>query len=335
MRLSVALLAFVAAGGLLIAACGGDGSEASDPTAAPELTQEDRTYRDQVRVAFRGSDVNFQMFEAALARSFSSPGAILSALVEAGAGTTFDPVLERLEELEPTERFAADHEIFVQSVRAMVAADQGIGAAAADDDIVSFELGNVELFLAQIAMRFELSAEACRFVSDLNEFCEPDRELPGGEYGAELHEVMRTFAAEFNPRVGVLNEGPGGVFLALTFVPLYTAEEVADLYGAVEAEIMAALADAMSAVDNLEPPDEFKADHELLLTWLEETSGISGALFQATGEDDRNERGSLQEQGRIAFCAVIADLSLQAFPLVSVVFENPPVGDDPENPPCA
>ena len=333
MRLSVALLAFVAVGGLLIAACGGDGSEASDPTAAPELTQEERTYRDQVRVAFRGSDVNFQRFEAALAQSFSSPEAILSALVEAGAGTTFDPVLERLEELEPTERFAADHEIFVQSVRAMVAADQGIGAAAADDDIVGFELGNIDLFLAQLAMRFELSAEACGFVSDLSEFCEPDRELPGGEYGAELHEVMRTFSAEFNPRVGVLNEGPGGVFLALTFVPLYTAEEVADLYGAVEAEIMAALAAATSAVDDLEPPDEFKADHELLLTWLDETSDIFGALFRATGEDDRNERGSLQEQGRLAFCAVIADLSPEAVPLVKVVFDNPP-GDDPENPPC-
>ena len=334
MRLSVALFALIVVGALLIAACGSNDSETPDPTATPALTPEDRTYRDQVRVAFRGSDVNFQKFEAALARSFSSPETILSALVEAGAGTTFDPVLERLQELEPTERFAADHDIFVQGVSAMVVADQGIGAAAANKDIVDFELGNMDLFLSQIAMRFELSGEACRFVSELTEFCEPDRELPGGEYGAELHEVVRTLSAEFTPRVGVLNEGPGGVFLALTFVPLYTPEEVAELYGAVEADVTAALADATSAVDDLEPPDEFKADHELLLTWLEETSDIFGALFQATGEDDRNERGSLQEQGRIAFCAVVADLSPEAGPLVSAVFANPQFGD-PENPPCA
>jgi len=333
MRLSVVLLALVAVGGLLIAACGGDDTEEADPTAAPELTQEDRTYRDQVRVAFRGSDVNFQRFEALLAQSFSSPEAILSALVEAGAGTTFDPVLEGLEKLEPPERFAADHETFVDGVRAMVAVDQGIGAAAADEDIVGFELGNVDLFLAEIALRLELSDEACRFVSALREFCEPENELPGGEYGADLNAVMRTFAAEFSPRSGVLNEGPGGVFAVLTFVPRYTTEELAELYGAVEADTMAALADASSAVDDLEPPGEFKADHEILQSWLEETSGIFGALFQATGEDDRNERGSLQEQGRIAFCTAADDFSPEARPLVGLVFDIPP-GGGPEDEFC-
>lgn len=320
MKLYVALFALISVGVLLIAACSGSDSEEVGPTAAPELTQEDRAYRDQVRVAFRRSDPNFERFSALLSQSFSSPEAILSALVEAGAGTSFDPVLERLKELVPTERFAADHQIFVEGMANIVAADQGIGAAAANEDIVGFELGNIDLFLAQIAMRLELSDEACRFVSNLTEFCAPENELPGGEYGAGLHAVMRTFGAEFNPRVGALEEGPGGVFAVLTFVPRYTSEELAELYGAVEADTMAALADATSAVNDLEPPDDFKADHELLQAWLEETSGIFDALFQATGEDDRNERASLQEQGRIAFCNTADEFSLEARVLVDVVF---------------
>jgi hypothetical protein len=325
MRLSVALFALISVGVLLIAACGGD-SEEADPTAAPELTQEDQTYLNQVRTAFRRSDSNFEKFRTALAQSFSSPEAILTALVDAGAGTTFDPVLEGLEELQPTERFAADHQILLRRAGELVATDQGIGEAAANEDIVAFELGNVELALLQGGMQLELSSEACDSLPDGPELCEPDRELPGGEYGAELNDVMRTLAVEFTPRVGVLNEGPQGPFLALTFVPLYTPEELMELYGAVEADVMASLANASSEVAALEPTDDLEADHKLLLAWLEETSGIFEALFQSAGEDDRNERGSLQEQGRIAYCNTADDFSPLARPLVDVVFDSPPGG---------
>jgi hypothetical protein len=109
-------------------------------------------------------------------------------------------------------------------------------------------------------------------------------------------------------------------------VPLYTNEELVELYGAVEVDTMAALAGATSAVNDLEPPDEFEADHELLQTWLEDTTGAFDALFQATGEDDRNERANLQEQGRIAFCTAADDFSPLARPLVDVVFDSPLAG---------
>ena len=142
MKLPTTLFAMLAAGVLLIAACGGDDSGEPSAVDAAALTLDDRAYLDKVEQAFRGSDANFEKFNAALARSFASPEAILSALVEAGAGTTFDPVLESLKEIEPTERFVEEHRIIVEGVARLVEADQGIGAAAADGDIAGFELGN-------------------------------------------------------------------------------------------------------------------------------------------------------------------------------------------------
>lgn len=324
MKLSTTLFAMLAAGALVIAACGGDDSGESAPAEAPALTLEDRAYLSDVGAAFQRSDSNFEKFNAALARSFASPEAILSALVEAGAGTTFDPVLEALKEIEPTERFVEDHRILVEGLERMVEADRGIGAAAADDDIVGFELGNVNLALANGAMRLNLSSEACSGLPGEGHLCAPDFELPGGEYGAALNDVMRRLAAEFAPRVGVLQDSPQGPFLALTYVLLYSPQELEAVYGAVGTDTKAVLADAASAVNDLEPPEDLKADHQRLQTWFDETSDAIEALFLATGEVDRNERDRLQAQSRLAFCSAADDFSLEAAALVGVFFDPPP-----------
>ena len=97
MRLSPILFAMLAGGALTIGACtSGNDAQESAPAEASELTLEDRAYLGDIEQAFGRSDYNFEKFNAVLARSFASPEAILSALVEAGAGTSFDPVLEAL-----------------------------------------------------------------------------------------------------------------------------------------------------------------------------------------------------------------------------------------------
>jgi hypothetical protein len=323
MKLSATLFAMLAAGVLLIAACSGNDAQDSAPDEASELTLDDRAYLGKVEQAFTRSDANFDKFGDLLAQSFASPEAILSALVEAGAGTSFDPVLEALTEIEPTERFIDDHRTFVEGVEKMVEADQAIGAAAADDDIVAFELGNVNLGLAQSAMRLELSFEACNAVPQPQQLCTPP-DLPGGEYGAALNNVMQGLAAGLLPRIEVLQESPQGAFLALTYLLRYTPEELVELYGAVEPDAMAVLADSASAVDDLEPPDELAADHERLEAWFDEASDALAALFLATGQDDGDERASLQGDLLFAFCGAADDFSPEAMALVGVFFGPPP-----------
>ncbi len=319
MKLPAILFAMLVGAALTIGACSGNDTDESAPAEAPALTGEDVSYLSDVEQAFTRSDANFDKFNDLLAQSFASPEAILSALVEAGAGTSFDPVLEALNEIEPTEKFVEDHRLLVEGVESMVEADQAIGAAAANDDIVGFVLGNMNLGLRQAAMQLKLSQEACLGLP-LNDLCQPPVELPGGEYGAALNHAMRGLAAEFSPRVGVLQESPQGPFSALTYLLLYSPEELVALYGAVDADTMAVLADSASAVDDLEPPDEFTTDHERLQVWFEQTSDALEALFLATGEDDRDEREGLLAQSRLAFCSAGDDFSPQASALVGVFF---------------
>ncbi|MCH7809017.1 MAG: hypothetical protein IH863_00380 [Chloroflexi bacterium] len=333
MKLSATLFAMLAGGALIIAACGGNDADESDPVEASELTLEDRAYLSELAPAFGRSDANFDKFNAVLSRSFASPEAILSALVEAGAGTSFDPVLEALKEIEPTERFVEDHRIIVEGVERMVEADQAIGAAAADDDIVGFQLGNLNLALVQGAMTLELSFEACTTLPSQGPLCVPPGELPGGEYGVALNDVMRGLAAEFPPRVGVLQESPQGPFSALTYLLLYSPEELVTLYGAVDTEAQAVLAEAASAVNDLEPPDDLKTDHERLQAWFDETADVLEALFLATGEDDQNERDSLRTRFRLALCSAADDFSPEATALVGAFFLAPP-GEAPEDELC-
>ena len=233
MKLSPILFAMLVGGALTIGACtSGNDTDNPAPADATTLTAEDVSYLSDVEQAFTRSDANFDKFNDLLAQSFASPEAILSALVEAGAGTSFDPVLEALNEIEPTEKFVEDHRLLVEGVESMVEADQRIGAAAANDDIVGFELGNMNLGLRQAAMQLELSQAAC-LALPLNDRCQPPVELPGGEYGAALNDAMRGLAADFSPRVGVLQESPQGPFSALTYLLLYSPEELVELYGAV------------------------------------------------------------------------------------------------------
>jgi len=332
MKLPAILFAMLAGGALVIGACSGNDAEESAPAGAPALTAEDVSYLSDVERAFTRSDANFDKFNDLLAQSFASPEAILSALVEAGAGTSFDPVLEALNEIEPTEKFVEDHRLLVEGVESMVEADQAIGAAAANDDIVGFELGNMNLGLRQAAMQLELSQEACLSLP-VNDLCQPPVELPGGEYGAALNEAMRGLAAELGPRVGVLQESPQGPFSALTYLLLYSPEELVALYGAVEPDTMAVLADSASAVDDLEPTDEFKTDHERLQAWFDETADVLEALFLATGEDDQSERDSLQAQFMSGICSAVDDFSFEASALVGVFFA-PPAGEAPEDELC-
>ncbi len=86
MKLSATLFAMLAAGALVISACGGDDADESAPVEASELTLADRAYLGKVEHAFGRSDANFDEFNSVLAESFSSPGASVHSLVRCGEG---------------------------------------------------------------------------------------------------------------------------------------------------------------------------------------------------------------------------------------------------------
>ncbi len=164
---SAALLAAV-----LLTACGGSGDSgpsddtgndggAQDTASDEPLSDDESDFLRRVGIAFRQSEANFDKFSTILSQELESAEALLGALSDAGAGTTFDPVIEALEELEPPERFRADHEVALEAMRAVAAADRDIGQAAEDGDIVAFTLVNMHLGLLHSDLALDVSAEYC------------------------------------------------------------------------------------------------------------------------------------------------------------------------------
>ncbi len=336
MRVKVFAVSGALLAAVLLAACGGSGDSGpsedtgneggTQDTASDEpLSDEETDFLRQVGIAFRQSRANFSAFERILSQEQESAEALLSALSEAGAGTTFDPVIEALEELEPPERFRADHEVALEAMRAIAAADGDIGQAAEDGDIVAFTLGNMQLGLLQGELALDVSPEYCEALSDDPAgmpLCE--REAGGGEYGMELHSIMSRFQAEFSPRVGALMGPDTGLFAAVTFAPVLTAEDYSRLDAFVGADIEDVLERTRRDVQALDAPAEFQADHDRLLQFLDGALEVVQAALQAGEQQDSIQRMEELERGRVAFCSAAEDFSPDFQAVVDVFFDPDP-----------
>lgn len=320
----------------LLAACGGSGDSGSSDdtgndgsaqdTASDEpLSDDESDFLRRVGVAFRQSQTNFDKFSRILSQEQESAEALLGALSEAGAGTTFDPVIEALEELEPPERFRADHEVALEAIRAIAAADRDIGQAAEDGDVVAFTVSNMQLGVLQGELALGVSPEYCEALSNDpgdSPLCE--RDAGEGEYGMELHSIMSRFKAEFPPRFGALMGPDTGLFAAVTFAPVLTAEDYSRLDAAVEADIEDVLERTRRDVQALDTPAEFQADHDRLLQFLDETLGVVQAALQAGEQQDSIQRMEVLERGRVAFCGTAEDFSPEFQAIVDVFFDPDP-----------
>ena len=316
----------------LLAACGdsdnGDSSEATAtqvPAGSDEpLSDDDSDFLRRVGIAFRQSQANFSAFGRILSQEQESAEALLNALSEAGAGTTFDPVIDALEEREPPERFRADHEAALEAMRAVAAADRDIGQAADDGDIVAFTLGNMQLGLLQSELALDVSLEYCEALSnDPVDMSLCERDAGGGEYGLELHSIMSRFQAEFPPRVIALRGPDSELFAAVTFAPILTAEDYSRLDAFVGADIEDVLERTRRDVQALDAPAEFQADHDRLLQFLDETLGVVQAVLQAGEQQDSIQRMEELERGRVAFCTA-EDFSPEFQAIVDVFFDPDP-----------
>ncbi len=316
----------------LLAACGGsdngDSSEASAtqvPTGSDDpLSDDENDFLRQVGTAFRQSRANFDKFSRILSQEQESAEALLRALSEAGAGTTYDPVIEALEELEPPERFLADHEVALEAMRASAAVDRDIGQAAEDGDIVAFTLANMQLGLLQGELALNVSPEYCEAPDNAPRFCE--RDAGGGEYGLELRSIMSRFEVQFAPRVEALMGPDPELFAAVTFAPVLTAEDYSRLDAVVGPAIKDALDEAERQVQALDAPSQFQTDHDRLLRYIDDMGSAVQAALEAGEQQDSIGRMEEVERARMVFCSAADDFSPEFESIVDVHFDVPDPG---------
>lgn len=317
---------------VLTVACGGSGDSGSPGDSGngndERLSQEERDFLSSVSTAFTLSRENFDAFERILSQEHATASALLSALSEAGAGTTFDPVIEALEELEPPDRFRADHRLALESMREVAAADADVGQAAQNGDIVAFTLSNLQLDVLQRALALRLSSQYCEAATgDLsNRPRQCQRDVSGGEYGMAVHSIIGQFDADFSPRLEALKGPDAELFALVTFAPVISAEDYSRLDAVAGPAIQDVLDTAEREVRSLDAPAEFQADNGRLLLYFDEMRSAVQAVLDSGEQQDSIRRMEELEKTRVVFCAAARDFTPEFGSIVGVHFELPEPG---------
>ena len=248
---------------------------------------------------------------------------LFNALEQASISDTRAEMLQMLESLAPPERFAEDHAIYLKVVREQLARASAIDEAIKSKDLPHVHLEMAELIVAGRVARAEVSPEFCRHITPRRNGLDSNGEVvsrdpctreqtPGGEYGAAINRLARTFFAEFLPRA--------------SFPPGMTPDELLQGLTYVQPAIVAFFEKTLADLDNIKPPPEYEVGHQVLYDYLDELLSTARAIDRAVADKDYDrvqrefERSS--DVGRTADDRLPENYR----PLVEVIFKDP--GED-------
>ena len=282
--------------------------------ACSDLSSEEEEYCEEVRAAQALTASKFENFNTIFGHAWPLRSFLIDALLEAGVGAAFTGKLEALEELTPPERFRADHERMVETVRESVRVDGEIAQAVKDDDLARFVLLNGELGDVNSSVAPGFSMAFCEQTDVGGELCGPAGPVPGGEYGASVNEALRRFEPRFRTGMGVFA-------FPLTLRP----DERATVLATQGSTFGEQLREVRAQVGSLTPPVELRADHDRLVAYYDGFIDRLNKLIAATEAGDveaaQNQFFGFQAQ----FCETRQSFSSSQFKeLVGVHFRADP-----------
>ena len=251
--------------------------------------------------------------------------AFFQGLLNAGVGTAFVPVLETLQTLEPTTHYAEDHGYLVSQVERLVATDAEIRDTVLAEDLAAFLLLNAQLARTNAEAALRLQPNLCRTLSRGQANCSSYEVNYDNEYAVALRKISAALQGA-SAASGQALGGPSGEEPSLqdNLAPEEWSGLIATLFG----DRLAAEQEAIAALEELDPPEEFAADHARLIALIETTQAISAAFASEAAA------GTLQslriDDARLdalasAECGAVAEMSEQ-FKQVALLVG--PTGDE-------
>jgi len=298
----------------LISACSDSGESAPppSPTAEPPISSEEQAYLDEVLEIDTLIGAIVLRVETALEGSYATRGRLFSLVGEEDVYDTFQTMVDRLDSVDVPPRYEADHQRYLESLNESVALAERLQPAIDAEDLVTFDVTLVELFVSRGRLLVDASPSFCAGAlrSDAEPGCASAEAAPGGLYGAELRETFRRFLADFSPRVSA-------------FPPAMNADEVFAELAILQPPIIEALETAAEEIREIEPPSEFADDHAIIEQYFEGTLDVSRAISQAAEERDTDaQRREFDRSGEV-LCEAALSLSDEA-KAITEIFDVPP-----------
>ena len=251
---------------LLITAC----SDAADDDV--ELSDAEQGYLTGVESVEDQFGQGFEAIADATSRVYPTREVLFAAVRDAGFTGLASTALTRAESMTPPSSFEDDHDTWLD-FRATVV-DLGDELEAALDAKDMQELLAVMTTLQQSVARVlgSTSRPFCLSMTLDPDLCDPPDDLPGGDYGSEVYELLRRNALS---TLGLFD-----------FIADMSPEERAIRLTQVQPTIEESLSSTGSSLEGIEPPGQFSDDHAVLVEFFEDQYATAVAITEAAAAGD-------------------------------------------------
>ena len=276
----------VAAFGL--AACGGG-------QAVDELSPQQEQYLESIAEIQGRVDSAFESVEETMARTYNTREVLFAAIRDVGYEGVGVSVLVLAETLEPPPEYEDDHERWLAHRKLAVDLGPELTAAIGNQDIREMLEVFTALFEDWSDLVLSVEPEVCRALNQIDLLCPPQDDLPGGDYGVEVYEVLRR---EYLRTAELFN------FFG-DMSPSERALRLADVQPKIEASLKTG-GDEMKAID---PPAEYEDDHRAIVDFFEQQLANAVAITEANAAGDDARVRQLFDASVVTFETAVAKLS--------------------------
>lgn len=259
---------FAGAAFLLVVAACSTGAAAESLSPSPESTQ----YLAAVEGIQDQVDEAFDRVQTAMTQAYPTREVFFGAVKDVGYTGLASNALNRAETLAPPPGYEEDHDAWLAHRSAAPAFAEELEQAAEQGDMKELLAVFTRLSQDFAVVLASTSREFCLAVSFDHDLCPAPDNLPGGEYGEEIYEILRLN--------GIASLG------LFDFVRDMSPEERATRLDQVQPSIEANLKAGGDAFKQIEPPDEYQAGHRAFIRYFDEQYATAVAITAANAAGD-------------------------------------------------
>jgi hypothetical protein len=265
---------------IVVSACS---SEVPEPTATvvPTATTAAATTRDVV--AYLNSIENnavqvtaaFARVDEHMSKVWPTKGSLLDAFSDSNLAQEIIASMGAVVQLLPPDEFEQEHKILQSAATEVVEYSRQLEQALQGRDLLGVMVAKANFAVSYKRMLMTVSPRLCKALGiddDPETLCEVRAGAPG-TYDADVERLFKVFRVEFIPRV-------------TSFALALSEEERFSVLAALNREVEVATRNAVEELAALSPSQGRADDHQILLTYLEETGKTASAITVAGEEQD-------------------------------------------------
>ena len=259
-------------------------SACASATVEPTATATNSGNRLEEEFYLRSIENNAVQVTAAFARIgeqmskvWPTRGSLLDAFSDSDLAQEMIDSIGAVVQLSPPEEFEQEHQILQDTAGTVIEYSRQLEQALQGRDLAGVMVAKANFAVSYKLMLMTVSPRLCKalgIADDREKLCDVRVDAPGS-YDAKVEQLFKEFRVEFLPRV-------------TSFPVALSEEERFSALAALNKEIEVATRNAVAKLAALSPSQGRADDHQILLTYLEDT-GKTASSITVAGEESDNE----------------------------------------------